>query len=44
MLFKMVWIGFMSLVLLGIVLLGGIGVSVTPVIIEKEVSDAQLPR
>lgn len=44
MIFKMVWIGFVSLVLLGLVLFGGLGVSVTPVMVEKEISESQLPQ
>ncbi len=44
MIFKMVWIGFISLVLLGLVLFGGLGVSVTPVMVEKEIPEALLPQ
>ncbi len=44
MLFKLVWLVFISLVLLGLVLFGGMGVSVSPVLIEKEIPDAQLPQ
>ena len=44
MLLKIVWLSFFALILLGLTLFGGMGVSVSPVLVEKQIPDTQLPQ
>lgn len=41
---KIIWISFFSLILLAVIIFGTIGVEVTPITVEKEVSLAKLPQ
>ncbi|MCX7337691.1 MAG: hypothetical protein NTX76_00180 [Alphaproteobacteria bacterium] len=44
MLLKSIWIVLVSCAVAAIVFLGGVGVSVVPLTVEKEVPDSQLPK
>lgn len=44
MIIKTIWLACAALVIITLVALGLIGVSVTPVVVEKEVQTTQLPQ